>query len=333
MISPTHLPSVSVIVPVHNGASTIGLALASAIQQDYPIQEIIVIDDGSTDTSLQALSEFIHERRPVVRAHAHPSPLGLANTYNHGIEMASSDYVVFLHQDVVLPSVREMRFLMTPFSNSPDVLATTPTEIHPYDAWATYPFWQKCLFSRFLQTEYNMFMRGSRQMAGRITGKFDAIRKEALQAIGGFDAATFHTAGEDLDITLKLQRHGQILTSGARIIHHHKLDNSFGFTDYLYKHYQYAMGHGAVLRKSGLGSFSRTVSAFHRELIFLSCMTPGIWPLGWCMAALYALLYTRKVYTHCWNDPRVLTLPLANLLTIVASLAGAMVGWIRGKQN
>ena len=46
---------VSIVIPNHNGALFLLDAITSAIEQDYPNTEIIVVDDGSTDDSLELL--------------------------------------------------------------------------------------------------------------------------------------------------------------------------------------------------------------------------------------------------------------------------------------
>ena len=48
-VAPAPAPSFSIIVPVYNGAATIGRAIASALDQTVRALEVIVVDDGSTD--------------------------------------------------------------------------------------------------------------------------------------------------------------------------------------------------------------------------------------------------------------------------------------------
>lgn len=89
----TSLPSVSAIVPLFNGERTIGDALSSIFQQDYPELEVIVIDDGSTDASAAIVREF-----PSVHL-IQQENAGVAAARNRGIAAARGDLLAFLDQD------------------------------------------------------------------------------------------------------------------------------------------------------------------------------------------------------------------------------------------
>jgi len=98
------LSSVSLIIPVFNACATIEQTLAS-IEQEIKANpnidwQIIAMDDGSTDDSLKILRDWVTKLplRIVELAHS-GSPAG---PRNHGIEIATSDYVFFLDADDVL---------------------------------------------------------------------------------------------------------------------------------------------------------------------------------------------------------------------------------------
>jgi glycosyltransferase involved in cell wall biosynthesis len=55
-------PLVSVIIPVYNGAAYLREAIESALAQTYPLVEVVVIDDGSTDTSSAIALSFLSVR-------------------------------------------------------------------------------------------------------------------------------------------------------------------------------------------------------------------------------------------------------------------------------
>lgn len=57
---------VSVIIPVHNGEKFINRCVISALNQDYPNVEVIVVDDGSTDKTLSILKNFKDEKLTVL---------------------------------------------------------------------------------------------------------------------------------------------------------------------------------------------------------------------------------------------------------------------------
>jgi glycosyltransferase involved in cell wall biosynthesis len=90
-------PLVSIIVLCHNYGRFLPEAMESALGQDYPNLELIVIDDGSTDDSLEVASRY-EERARVL---SQPNQ-GLARTCNRGAREAAGEYFVFLSADDVL---------------------------------------------------------------------------------------------------------------------------------------------------------------------------------------------------------------------------------------
>jgi len=70
---PGRAPQVSVIIPVHNGAATIGRALESVFDQTFSDYEIVICDDGSTDDTLAVLAKYGDKIRVVRQANRGPS--------------------------------------------------------------------------------------------------------------------------------------------------------------------------------------------------------------------------------------------------------------------
>lgn len=89
-------PLVTVLIPAHNAAGTIRRALDSALAQDYPHLEIIVIDDGSIDATSDVVASY---RREDIRLLRLPHTLGEFAALNRGIPTAAGEYVAFLGAD------------------------------------------------------------------------------------------------------------------------------------------------------------------------------------------------------------------------------------------
>jgi glycosyltransferase involved in cell wall biosynthesis len=87
---------VSTIVPVLNGASTVAVALDSALSQRLDGQEVIVINDGSTDTTSSVLANY----RSRIRLIEQPRR-GLSAARNAGAALAKGEYLAFLDADDV----------------------------------------------------------------------------------------------------------------------------------------------------------------------------------------------------------------------------------------
>jgi len=86
--------SVSVVIPTYNYGRFISEAIQSVLEQTYPIFEIIVVDDGSTDGTESIVKEFGDRIRYVKQEN-----LGVCAARNTGIEMSSGDLIAFLDAD------------------------------------------------------------------------------------------------------------------------------------------------------------------------------------------------------------------------------------------
>jgi hypothetical protein len=94
----TDAPLVSVVLPVLNGADTIGAAVESVLGQTLTDLELIVIDDGSTDDTAAVLAG-IHDER--LRVSTHPECRGLTASLRAGVEMATSGLIARMDADDV----------------------------------------------------------------------------------------------------------------------------------------------------------------------------------------------------------------------------------------
>jgi glycosyltransferase involved in cell wall biosynthesis len=84
----------SAIIPVYNGSRYLAATLDSVLAQTYPLHEIIVIDDGSTDDSPAILRSY-GDRLRVTRQENR----GVAVARNAGLRQASGDVITFIDQD------------------------------------------------------------------------------------------------------------------------------------------------------------------------------------------------------------------------------------------
>ncbi len=93
--------SVSVIIPAHNSAATLVEALDSVLRQTRPVQEIIVVDDASSDNTARVFEDWQCSLTGAVTARLlrQTRNTGPAGARNNGIRAATGDWIAFLDAD------------------------------------------------------------------------------------------------------------------------------------------------------------------------------------------------------------------------------------------
>ena len=92
---------VDVVIPAYNASPYIEETLASAVSQGLSLSKIIVVNDGSTDNTLNVITQFA-ERHPMVRFEIiNQANAGLSAARNAGIRAATAPYIALLDADDV----------------------------------------------------------------------------------------------------------------------------------------------------------------------------------------------------------------------------------------
>ncbi len=196
---------VAVIVPNWNGRRWLGQCLRALSAQTSPPAELIIVDNGSSDGSLEVLSE--HPDARVIELHRNT---GFANAVNVGIEAAHSEAVALLNTDVIL---------------DPEWLARTTARLagDPGLAAVGCKMLQMDDPCRIYDTGDFLRRDGACEQRGRFQtdqGRFDAgeeifapcagaalYRRDAVRAAGGFDVRLFSYL-EDVELGLRLRLAG-----------------------------------------------------------------------------------------------------------------------------
>lgn len=194
-------PLVSAVIPTYNRASTICRAVDSILQQTYSSIEVIVVDDGSKDSTLEVLSAYGSRIRVVAQENKGP-----AIARNRGIEAAHGSIVAFLDSDDIwLPTKIEKQVALMEKAHPSFPCCLCNARLHLGAGVTTSSFSYALLspahpeglwlnVSEILATRFIMFI----QMA--------AIRRTALEKIGGFDESITYL--EDYDLPLRLSFQG-----------------------------------------------------------------------------------------------------------------------------
>jgi glycosyltransferase involved in cell wall biosynthesis len=104
---------VSVIIPVYNGERYLAEAIQSILAQTYPEREIVVVDDGSTDSSARVAGQF------AVR-YVFQQQAGAGAARNRGVESAEGDFFAFLDADDLWTNDK-LRLQMDAFATDPEL--------------------------------------------------------------------------------------------------------------------------------------------------------------------------------------------------------------------
>ena len=192
-------PAVSVVLPVYNAENFIGQALDSISAQTYRDFEAIVIDDGSTDSSLEVIRTHVgaDDRFRIV---SRPNR-GIVATLNEGIEMATGEYIFRMDaDDVSYPSRFEMQLAF--FAQNPGCVALgTRTMLADEELLPIIE-----MVGSFTHEEIdaeNLRGQGSAMCHPSV-----AMRRESVLAVGGYRAR--YEWAEDLDLFLRLAEVGTL---------------------------------------------------------------------------------------------------------------------------
>ena len=110
-------PLVSVIVPTYNNAKIISYTIESILGQSYSPLEILVINDGSTDETMEVMKKFSGHASMVVHTQSNQGDIAARNK---GIELSHGDYVAFCDSDDIW-NRDHVRFLVEQVAGSPEV--------------------------------------------------------------------------------------------------------------------------------------------------------------------------------------------------------------------
>lgn len=196
-------PTVTIMVPCYNEQHTAVKTVHSLLALDYPTDKlhITIINDGSTDGTARALSEFEHHPQIDI---IHKENGGKHTALNLGIQKSTSEFVGCLDADsYVEPDT--LKRLMHQFRN-PKVMAAVPS-LHIHKPETAVQKMQKVeyivgIFFRSVLAEINALY---------VTpGPFSIFRKNVFENIGYYRKA--HNT-EDMEMAMRMQSHGMKIAS------------------------------------------------------------------------------------------------------------------------
>lgn len=180
--------TITAVIPVFNGEQFIGEAIESVYAQTRPVTEVIVVDDGSTDNTLDVVSRF-----PGVRL-IRQANAGPAAARNRAIEVAIGEYIAPLDADDMWP-VDRLEIMASVLDGDPDVGSVVGLQRLLVEPGAPIPSWVP-----------NGDVEAARgEHLARPTGSM-LTRRKVFETIGLFAEDLRH--GEDTDWYLRAQDAG-----------------------------------------------------------------------------------------------------------------------------
>lgn len=294
---------ITIIVSMWNSSTTIIDTLTSLAKQDYPIREIIVIDNHSTDDSRELVKSFYKTHKKInIHLVARDKTYGISASYNLGAKMTKTQLFVTIHSDSKLETTKELEKLVLPVVRDSSVVASYPFVVHPRKIWLKYNFWQKAQFAPVVGTK-----------KPSMNGKFDCYRKKVFLKVKGYDEEKFgaDVGSEDADMHLRLQQIGKVVASSAEVIHVHNLNKNFGLKNLIISRKFLARAYGAHIRFHLRDIKHNVVFFLIKPVLGLSILLAFIHPVFVVPFLLFPFVYMKKMFLEkaTRTDLRIIVLP------------------------
>lgn len=184
-------PFFSIIIPTYNSSEFIEMTIESVFKQNYQDYEIIVVDDGSTDETINILKKYTSSIEIIMQGNKGP---GAAR--NKGIEIAQGIYVAMLDSDDVwFPWTLELYKKIIDDHNLPSFVVgnfirfNNPCELIN----VAFPKFQAREYKDYYSTSHDRLLFGTCSVA---------IKRDVLLSIGGYTC--FNMNAEDIDLWMRL---------------------------------------------------------------------------------------------------------------------------------
>ncbi len=213
------MPEISIVMACHNGERWLAEAIESVLLQTFQDWELIVVDDGSSDSSGEIIAKFAsREQRivPITKPHT-----GLADSLNWGISRAHGDWVARLDADD-LCEPRRLEVQLSAVNGDPDVVFLGSAQIQVDQDGREVGRYQ-------YPKEHHLLLHGMLS-SGRFPPHSSAlIRLKSFQQCGGY-RTRFHRA-QDLDLWLRLSEVGKLKAVPDFLVKHRLHKNQLSHSE------------------------------------------------------------------------------------------------------
>lgn len=275
--------SISVAIPVYNAEQHIATALRSIEEQTLAPDEIIVVDDGSTDLTANIIKQFTN-----VRLFVHEQNLGIAASRNTAWQNAGGDIIVYLDADA--SASPEFLEKISGSYDSPGIAGVGGRGLEVVQE-SRGDRWRREIL-------YQEWGKSSKADVPFLFGMCSSYFKNILAELGGFDPL-FQKSGEDMDFSFRVRKAGYRLTyNPAAVVHHHRADDSLSIEQMTYRHCLW----GFIAQRKN-NCFDNKASVIESGITFLKhLLIDGLWVRDWRYALLSLKLH--GIICQAWLDAR-----------------------------
>ncbi|HET6457776.1 MAG TPA: glycosyltransferase family 2 protein, partial [Nitrosopumilaceae archaeon] len=200
MISdPLVYPYITVLVPAYNEEKVIARTIEGLLESDYPNKEIIVIDDGSNDKTLEIANKYKNKIKVL-----HKENGGKASAMNYGLAYAKGEIIIIVDADTIIGR-QALKQMVKGFGTNKDVAAVAGNvKVRNRMNLLT---WTQALEYvagiEIIRRAFDYF--GSITI---VTGALGAFRKSVLEGVGSYHKDTLV---EDFDAAIKVLKSGFVI--------------------------------------------------------------------------------------------------------------------------
>lgn len=310
---------ISIVIPVHNAARTLGECLRAIQGSKYTEYEVIVVDDASVDESAKVAAQY------ACRLIRLTENIGAARAKNVGAKEAKGEIILFTDADIVL---------------QPDALSIVAAHFQdPTVAGVVGLLWERLRYSNFSSHFKNLWMNytykrlaassDAEQGVGVFLTSIAAIRKEIFDQMGGFDPGyRGASVTEDIEFGQRLLSAGHRIRLDSRLAVEHL--KHYSFSGLLRTDLERAFGLTKTwLRKKLEPSHRATGQKYYASVPWFFIL--GV-PLAWLLPLF--LLLALAMHQAIWWFVALLT--YMAILLVNAPFLNALRrvrGWLFGLQS
>lgn len=234
-------PTISVVIPCHNAATTVAATLASIEASSMKVHEVVCVDDGSSDMTADVVERVATTTAVGIRLICLESNRGAAAARNRGAAEAVGKWLLFVDADVVL-GIHAIKNLSTALTGSASSIAA----VAMYESTSVRPGPLAGFQALLVHQTYDAVCQDDSPYFGTHTAM---VSRTTFRQVGGFDEQYLGASVEDFEMGLRLRQAGVCLRliQDAHVRHNH----GYSWWSFTRNYYSKAAALVALVRRAG----------------------------------------------------------------------------------